>query len=94
MRANSAHALERPRCQRGLGRGAGLSEGTGEALVSFQLHEASLAPSPGATRHLLPMKEDNVPTGEVRSHTFPCGTLASTTTYFPHRRMASLPRRL
>ncbi|CAD1787337.1 hypothetical protein X12_000641 [Xanthomonas arboricola] len=49
----------------GRGAGVGVRYG-GEALVLFRLHEASLVPSSGAARHLLPMGEGMQLTGSLR----------------------------
>ncbi|PPT19153.1 hypothetical protein XarjCFBP7652_12180 [Xanthomonas arboricola] len=52
LRATGARALERPRCQRGLGGGAGA--GTGRSPHAIQLYEASLASSSAPAGQLLP----------------------------------------
>ncbi|NMI49216.1 hypothetical protein E1J23_17540 [Xanthomonas gardneri] len=58
MRATGARGLERPRSKRGPGRGAGVGVRVrGEALASFQLHEASHVPSSAPAGHLLPEGE-------------------------------------
>ncbi|PPT51818.1 hypothetical protein XarbCFBP8147_08220 [Xanthomonas arboricola] len=58
LRATGAHALERPRCRRGLGGGAGA--GTGRSPHAIQLYEASLAPSSAPSAQLLPQGEGSV----------------------------------